>query len=234
MFNLKRLLEKLSPFRDVSSSTQLKSALARSRRRIGRIGTIIDVGASNGSWSLLAKKYFPEAACFMVEAQDGHKSALQRLKSADSSYDYIIAAAGNRDGESFFQTGDLFGGVALYDAVPGNCVTVPMLTLDTALKNKGAAVPYLLKLDTHGFEVPILEGARGCLTDVELLVVEVYNFKLMPESLRFHEIITYLEERGFRCVDICDPLFRKDGVLWQMDLFFMRQDAKCFDSSSYL
>lgn len=169
----------------------------------------------------------------MIEAQPAHELSLSRLRKTEQSIDYIIAAAGDCDGESYFAAGDLFGGVASHEPLQGNCIRVPMVRLDSLLRNRSLDSPFLLKLDTHGFEVPILEGAVEVLSRTELLVVEVYNFQITPQSLRFHEIIAYLEARGFRCVDICDPLFRKDGVLWQMDLFFMRADSAEFSSNSY-
>lgn len=211
----------------------LEAALSRCRGRISHVGTLLDVGASNGSWSLLARRHFPEMGCFMIEAQQEHETALLKLKRGGPSFDYMIAAAGDCDGSVHFQEGDLFGGVATHCPKGDGFRQVPMVALDSVVKDRLLSPPFMLKLDTHGFEVPILEGAEETLRKTVLIVIEVYNFQLMPQSLRFHEIIAYLEERGFRCVDICDPLFRKDGVLWQMDLFFMRADVAEFNSNSY-
>ena len=57
--------------------------------------------------------------------------------------------------------------------------------------------PFLIKLDTHGFEVPILKGAQETLQQTNLLVIETYNFQLQPTSLRFHEMCSYMEFGGF-------------------------------------
>lgn len=229
---LKKIRERLAaPFRPDHLS--LRAALGRCRQRTPQIGTLIDVGASNGSWSLLARRLFPEMSCFMIEAQVEHEPALKKLRSGDDSFDYIIAAAGDSGGSVHFQEGDLFGGAAAHNPDGAGFRLVPMVAIDTLVKERGLEPPFLLKLDTHGFEVPILEGARETLASTSLLVVETYNFQLTPECLRFHEICAYLEDRGFRCVDICDPLFRKDGVLWQMDLFFMPALNTEFTSNSY-
>ena len=89
-------------------------------------------------------------------------------------------------------------------------------------------------LDTHGFEVPIFEGAAETLARTGLIVVEVYNFKISPEALRFHELCAYLEGKGFRCVDILDVMHRPcDGALWQMDLIFARADRPEFANNEY-
>jgi len=103
-----------------------------------------------------------------------------------------------------------------------------MRSIDSLVAERGLPPPFLVKLDTHGFEAPILAGAAETLRRAELLVIEAYNFRLTPECLRFHELIAYLEQRGFRCLDICEVSRRADGVLWQMDLFFARGDRSQF------
>lgn len=230
---LSTILEKLAaPFRPAPLS--LKSALDRCCRRTPPIGTLIDVGASNGSWSLLARRFFPGMNCFMIEAQAEHAAALEKLKASDPAFDFVIAAAGDRDGMIHFQEGDLFGGVATHNPGESGFRQVPMVAVDTLVRGRGLEPPFLLKLDTHGFEVPILEGAVETLSSTALLVIEVYTFQLMPDSLRFHEICSYLEKRGFRCVDMCDPVFRGDGILWQMDLFFIPANSEEFSKNSYV
>jgi hypothetical protein len=99
---------------------------------------------------------------------------------------------------------------------------------------RGLVGPYLLKLDTHGYEVPVLIGASHVLTHTELLIIEAYNFTLGPGSLRFHELCAWLEARGFRCCDLADPMRRPhDGTLWQMDLAFAPATSALFASSGY-
>ncbi len=109
-----------------------------------------------------------------------------------------------------------------------------MTTIDIEIARRDMAPPFLIKLDTHGFEVPILDGAAETLSKAELLVIEGYNFKLRPGCLRFHELCDYLEQRGFRCFDLVDVLRRpSDGALWQFDLFFVRANRPEFSSNSY-
>jgi hypothetical protein len=47
----------------------------------------------------------------------------------------------------------------------------------------------MIKLDTHGYEVPFLCGATETLRNTNLLVNETYNFRVIESSLLFHEII---------------------------------------------
>lgn len=215
-----KLLKKIGLIRDQSSLT-LESALQRVVIRNTQVQTVIDIGASNGCWSQRASKFFPQASYHLVEANPCHQSALQTLKSSWEQVDFTLAAAGNYSGEIFFDGTDPFGGLASHEETHETNLRVPVVTVDHICSLHNLEPPFLLKLDTHGFEVPIFEGAKDTLNATSLIIVEVYNFKLTPDSLRFHEMCQYLEEKGFRCVDICDPLFRsKDQALWQFDLFF--------------
>jgi hypothetical protein len=94
--------------------------------------------------------------------------------------------------------------------------------------------PFLIKLDTHGFEMPILAGAEQTLEQTNVLVIEAYNFDIASSAVRFAELCARLEARGFRCVDLFDVMYRPaDNALWQMDLIFIRADRPEFLSNAY-
>lgn len=216
-----------------NDTLSMDAALLRFRARDIPIGTVIDIGASDGRWSLSAKKYFPDARYLLVEAQSAHQPALARLKGTYRNFDYVIAAASDRCGSVYFESGDPFGGVASHTHERG-MVEVPAVTVDELVQDRRLPPPYLLKLDTHGFEVPILEGAAATLKRTQLVVVETYNFRIGIESLIFHEMCRYMEGRGLRCIDLCEPMHRpKDGALWQFDLFFIPDTREEFSSNSY-
>lgn len=213
----------------------LRAALKRCLSRGLHIETIIDVGASDGRWSLVAREAFPKAFCLLIEAQDGHKKALERLKGRESHIDYVIAAAGDRNGTVFFNADDLFGGLASATPVGNNCITVPMVTVDEEISRRALSPPFLLKLDTHGFELPILEGAKKTLASASMVIIETYNFKLTNDSLKFHEMCAFMEIKGFSCVDLVQPMHRPgDQALWQMDLVFIPSENAVFSSNNYL
>lgn len=216
------------------NTLSLRSAFKRLQRRGINVSTVIDVGASNGIWSRKALDFVADAVFFLIEAQVIHEPALRRLKKHHPRIDFILAAAGNRNGEIFFDASDPFGGLASDTPFTRNGISVPVRTLDSLVKDRKLKPPFLLKLDTHGFEVPIFEGAAETLKRTELIIVETYNFKLTSVSLRFHEMCSFLEERGFRCIDMCEPMHRpKDGAFWQMDLFFVPAGRPEFTSNTY-
>lgn len=211
----------------------LPATLARVHQHIPHIGTVIDVGASNGQWAERAREVYPSAAYYLIEANPYHEPALEAYCQAHPNTRYVLAAAGDHVGEIHFDLSDPFGGVAAQTAREGSRI-VPMTTIDLEVQKHSLQPPYLIKLDTHGFEVPILEGAAQTLQQAELLVIETYNFHLEPGSLLFYEMCAYLAARGFRPVDLCEPLFRpQDRAWWQFDLFFVKADHPVFSHHGY-
>jgi FkbM family methyltransferase len=228
---LGRLALKLGLSRDTVS---LKAALRRSIKRDGYPASIIDVGASDGCWSKTAYSFYPEACYLLIEAQEGHRPSLERFIRNVPNSNYLLAAAGDVGGSAFFDVEGLFGGLAAHEPVGNKCISVPMVTVDDAVIQFALPPPYLLKLDTHGFEVPILQGAKNILKETSLVIIECYNFKLTANSLKFHEMCTYMEKSGFSCIDLVQPMFRPcDKAFWQMDLFFIPSNNTVFSSNSY-
>lgn len=215
-------------------STFTNVALHRVRRHFGPIGTVIDVGASDGRWALDAHRYFPSSRFFLIEAQAVHEQRLQRFCRNHSWAQFMIAAASDRAGQVWFDDSDPFGGQASGTPSRRAQTSIPAVRIDDAVRDMQLPGPYVIKLDTHGYEVPILEGADQTLQKAELVIIETYNFKLTDDSLRFHEMVAFMEERGFRVIDFSEPLWRKlDRAFWQFDLFFLRATHDVFSHTGY-
>jgi FkbM family methyltransferase len=213
---------------------EMDEALGRARARGLEIRTVIDVGASDGIWSLRAQRHFPKARFLLFEPLAERHAALERLR-ASHGFDFVPAAAGPQPGRVRFAVDPALDGSGV--ATPDSPMTraVPVETIDATVAARALTGPYCLKLDTHGFEVPVLTGAARVLGQTQLLVIEAYNFPLTPDCLRFHELCTWLEARGFRCCDLADPMRRpRDGLLWQMDLLFVPAASPWFASNRYV
>ncbi|MBL9150046.1 MAG: FkbM family methyltransferase [Phycisphaerae bacterium] len=206
--------------------------------RIGRrgldVGTVIDVGASNGMWSAVCERHLPKANYLLVEAQQCHEEALRQYCAARHNAAFVLAAAGPTDGTLWFDEGDPFSGLASTTQRPGMRRQLPAISIDSEIARRGLGGPYLLKLDVHGFEVPILEGAVETLRRASLVVIECYVFRLLDNSLLFDEMVRYMRERGFGVIDASEPLWRdRDASLWQFDLFFVPLSRREFASNTW-
>lgn len=207
----------------------MQSAIARCKSRGVEVATVIDVGASDGRWSKDCKTIYTSANYLLVEAQQGHKAALEAYSNAEEGVDYILAAAGKKAGKIYFDASDLFGGLASEKPFEANNIEVPVVRLDDVIRDRNLSGPFLLKLDTHGYEIPILEGASELLEKASLVIIETYNFQLTRDSLRYWEMCAHMETLGFLPVENVDLKLRaKDQAFWQMDTFFVRKDSELF------
>jgi FkbM family methyltransferase len=198
------------------------------------IGSVIDIGASNGKWSLNTMKTFPKASFLAIEALQERQNELENLKQKYANFDYCICVAGDRDGEkvTLNVSDDLDGSTV--DGTGGKSREITVRTIDELVAEQNLVGPFLLKFDTHGYEIPILSGAKDTLANTNVIVMEVYNFNITDRALRFHEMCTHLEELGFRCYDIAQPMLRlHDKAFWQMDLLFAKHDSNIFAYSQY-
>lgn len=169
----------------------------------------------------------------LIEAFDHWRDSLETVCAKTPGFSYTLAAAGPEDGETWF-TNDReqpLGGVARQTEASGFW-KVRQVAIDRECERLKLPGPFLLKLDTHGFERPILEGARETLRSTSIAVIEMYNFQTAEN--RFPAMCLLMEELGFRCIDISEPLFRDyDDAFWQMDFYFIKANRPEFKHAQY-
>lgn len=202
--------------------------------RAAALKTVVDVGAAVGSWSTSFAQAIPGKTHLLIEANSTHEPALLACCQVRQNWEYVLKACGRRPGHVFFDGSDPFGGVASDVATDTATQSVQVTSIDHEIGQRGLKGPFLIKLDTHGYEIPILEGASNALRSTELLIIEVYNFELHDGCLRFWEMCRWMYERGFAPIDLFDVLYRpKDGALWQFDLVFACHNSAPFASNTY-
>lgn len=201
------------------------------------VKTIVDVGAASGSWTMMAKHLWPECSYVLFEPLEERKAELEKL-SADNSNIFIVPyAAGKTVSEAKFYVADDLDGSGVageQDNTTANIRIVKQTSIDIEIQRLQLSGPYIIKLDTHGYEVPIIEGCKDILTDVSAFIIECYGFQIAENSLLFWEMCCYMDNLGFRLYNIVDVMNRqKDGSFWQCDAFFIRKENKVFSTSGY-
>ena len=207
-------------------------ALERECKR-GQPATVIDVGASDGRWSVEAARVFPSARYHLIEPLLERKPALSALCDSRPNFSFSSAAAAEQLGSGFMSVSEDLDGSALST----QCATarqVDLTTIDHEVEKLKLPAPYLIKLDTHGFERQIIEGASNTFNRTIVCIIEVYNYELFKGSLRFGELNDLMEKKGFRCSDIVNLVWRPgDEMLWQFDMFFKPASSIEFSRNSY-
>jgi FkbM family methyltransferase len=197
--------------------------------------TIIDVGAAEGKWALLAKKYWRKSNYILFEPLEERKSILENICNLYPGFYFVNKGAGESKGTTdYYVTEDLDGSGISDNNSKAIRRTINLTSVDDEVKNLNLEGPYIIKLDTHGYEVPILEGSKKVLQKTLLLIIECYGFRLAHNSLLFWEMCDYLKKQGFRPIDIVDVSLRnKDSAFWQCDIFFIPDNSECFLSNTY-
>ena len=213
----------------IEEDCSMEAGLRRAGTRRPKIGTVIDVGAAAGKWTKLARPHFPEARFFLIEPLRERVPELEAL-----GVDFVSAVAGAEPGETTLNVTDDLDGSGVADAPGSASRTVAVTTIDREVSERKLTGPFFIKLDTHGYEVPILAGARATLAQTALLMTEVYNFQLTVGCLRFPQLCARMEELGFLPCDMIEPARRPDDLaLWQMDIVFARADAPIFSRKTH-
>ena len=154
----------------------------------------------------------------------------QSLKNSDK-VNIIEAVAGSEPGTISFNISPDLDGSSIY-GVSENIRNVQVIKLYD--KTVSAKEGILLKLDKHGYEIPIFEGAVETLKKTEDVIVEVYGFYVSPTAVLFHEISDYLFRKGFRLFDIVDIIRRdSDKAFWQADAIYVKESNEIFKSNIY-
>lgn len=177
--------------------------------------TVVDIGAAAGTWTVKCLPVWKNANYVLFEPLEERAFEINALKLANpqTKISHVKAAAGKERGKISFTVTDDLDGSGIYGS--GDLREVNLYSIDEELFNSKNKAPYLLKLDTHGFEIPIFEGATEVLKRTELIIVEVYRFFVAPDSLLFWQICRYLDGKGFRLFDMVDTMRRPgDQVFW--------------------
>jgi secreted trypsin-like serine protease len=88
-------------------------------------------------------------------------------------------------------------------AACGDAITVPMVTLDDALRAQRIEV---IKIDVEGFEQQVIQGARTILTEEHrrprAILVEVHPFAWAETGTTSASLLGLLDEFGYRVLDM--------------------------------
>jgi FkbM family methyltransferase len=187
----------------------------------------VDVGAYQGEWTTLFKAVFPDSAVVMVEPQEAKRGLLEAVcgrfgSAVELRTDLLGAVSGQAVKFVEMETGS-----SVYEEqspYPRRVVEKTTRALDDVLGVRAGAVDFL-KLDVQGYELEVLRGAGRTLRAAQAVLTEASLVPTNRGTPLFAEVVRFLDDAGFRLADVCGLSWRKDGVLWQTDLLFVRADG---------
>jgi len=207
------------------------------RRRLTRLKNnytpkmILDIGAYNGEWAMMAKGVFPDSEIFMIEANEDKREILSKL-----NYPFEIALLGN------INRSDVDYYVTNYKHSTGNSIyreqsvyfndencsirKIPMITLDYLIKEK---MPFtrdvdFIKMDVQGSELNILKGAENILKTVKYVLLETQVIDYNANSPKFIDIIKYMNDIDFVIYDLFEVHYSPSREMTEIDLLFQKKE----------
>jgi hypothetical protein len=144
--------------------------------------TFIDIGSSDGYYSLIYRKYNKTGKIFSCEADaDLETEQIENFKVNNFPVDSLFS----------FTSGYI-----------GDIDTRDTICIDSLIKHEPLKNVFF-KIDIEGAEAKALKGALGCLKSYECaLIIETHNLPVEQEC------IVFLEEAGYRCKIINNSGFR--------------------------
>lgn len=192
---------------------------------------IVDVGANHGTWTREALLYFPNAYYTLVEPQKWLQPSFQDLLDSNSKISYHAVGAGKENGSFKFTIVDRDDSCTFkYTEEEAQKkgykqVEIPVITLNSLLKENGSSIPDIVKIDAEGLDLEVLAGATDLFGKTEVFMMEagIVN-KQFNNSLI--EITNFMDEKGYRLFEITDlnrPF--NPQVLWLVELVFVKKNG---------
>ena len=197
--------------------------------------TVIDVGIAFGSPTLYSST--PGAKFILVEPVPACRPLLDRLATELNAQTFNVAA-GSKDGTIDFFVHEDVSGSSSYPQLEGSQldgerVKVPVRRLDSIIQMP-ILRPCLLKIDTQGAELEVIEGAEGILSQVDVIIIEVSFHEFRAGAPEFHDVLFRMHQLGFRCYEILEGHYRSaDNALAQVDLVFVPKGSKLREIKSF-
>jgi len=198
--------------------------------------TIIDGGANVGQFARAAAETFPEARVVAFEALPDIAHRLRTNLADLGRVEVRAVALGSVDGTIAFHRNDYSPASSALamradarDAFPQvlerDVLEVPVVRLDSALREDPLEPPVLLKLDLQGLELEALRGSQRTLACVQHVLLETTFQAMYEDEPYFDEVYSFMRAAGFRFVCPVDFLRDAQGRITQMDALFERTAA---------
>jgi FkbM family methyltransferase len=209
------------------------SVLIRALRWLD-IDTVIDVGANVGQYGSGIRASGYTGRIISCEPLPDAFAQLERRAASDARWTPVHTAVGSEIGSvrinvsaNSYSSSILPVTDAHLSAAPASRVTSTVVAPSTRvadLVRRHSIDPSrtLLKVDTQGYEGPVLEGAGGLLPDFAMVQLELSMLALYDGQLLFQQVVDRLRELGFTLFSL-DPGFADpvSGRMLQCDGLFV-------------
>ena len=184
---------------------------------------ILDIGANVGQFHTLAQQTFPDSYIFSIEASEECEPYLKQITN-----NYYIGLLTRDESEyDFYSRKDCPTGTGnsiyreLTDFYSDDKLDVQRkvgVRLDSLFENESEFD--LIKIDTQGSELDIIQGGRGLCDKAKGILLEVSLTQYNENSPLYDEVISYMKSIGFTSAGVLDEAFNHGSH--QQDILFTK------------
>lgn len=187
---------------------------------------IIDIGGANGDTSLYFANAFPGLQIYCVEPNARMLPFLKEVEAKNDRVTVKAMALGRVSGEAVLHvTANDFSSslnelslAELKQTAPHfqanlkeeQQLTVPVSTLDAEFGDGPNVL--LMKMDTQGTELDILQGGERTLKKTRFILAEMNNHHIYKDTCQYYEMDNFLRSRSFKLADLVVTYKGDEGV----------------------
>ena len=199
------------------------------KRLLNKDSIIIDVGAHVGEFSSSIRKITSGPIYAFEPIPDAFKVLKENIN--DGNFFAINKAVGINNGPSTFHVMKSFVGSSLLPPVPNqesnwlqevSQISVSTTRLDTFIEELSIPFVSLLKTDSEGMDLSVLQSAGILLnpTFVKALLIEISFHQFHKGQEPYWKILELMEQKGYFLAGFY-PHFNRYEWLWWADVLFL-------------
>lgn len=199
-----------------------------------KLGSIVDIGANRGQFTLFMAGLYPEARILAFEPLAQPFRKLLEVTADLSNVRAFNTAIGpgrtmlpmnvsKRDDSSSLLPISTMQEEIFPNTGRARVDQVSVAPLGDFIHDIDLEPPSLLKIDVQGFELEVLKGSADYLEHFALIYVEASFVQLYDGQPLASDIVDYLHERGFRLGGIYNLSQMPNGQAVQADFLFDRR-----------
>jgi FkbM family methyltransferase len=204
--------------------------------RSEHIGTVIDIGANEGQFSVAIHALLPTARIYAFEPLRSCYERLRRNMAGVECFEAFNFALGDESGEVIMDEQEFSAASSLLPMTALHIGAFPYTTksgsrrvsarierLDDIMAGLPIVGNLLIKIDVQGFEDRVLRGGKQTVEQARILIIETSLELLYEGQPLFDDIYQLLIQWGFRYAGALNQVRHpQDGRILQSDSVFVR------------
>ncbi|MEP7322776.1 MAG: FkbM family methyltransferase [Saprospiraceae bacterium] len=172
------------------------------------IKTILDIGANEGQFAKIIRKALPTAFIYSFEPIPQVFDTLRKNFSGDPYFKAFNLACGKTNEVIEFNKNNFSPSSSILEITSTHTqnyigtdkttkISVQVVALDSFKKEINIIRPYVVKMDTQGYEKYILQGGESVIKNAKVIFIELSYQPIYSEQALFPEIYNQLTQWGF-------------------------------------